>query len=190
MLNTIGSKIRKFREERSLSLEELASETALLPQQLEMIESGEHKPSMAMLYRIAQALKLRPGTILDGEENRGPAIHRNQKLTPTISTSNSNTEARKHLDLYALAQEKSDRTMEPLLAGVNYVDPKSFTPSQHEGEEFLYVLEGRMVLAYGEQSYTLETGDSIYYDSFVPHVVTTPSPEEKAQVLAIIYTPF
>ncbi len=191
MTNKIGQKIKQFREEKKLSIAELAAETALLAQQVEMIESGEIKPSMATLIRIAQVLKLRPGTILDGEECNAPAVHYHKKeLVPTASVSNNNTEVRKHMDFFALAQEKSDRTMEPLLVNVNYVDPESIPASQHEGEEFIYVLSGTAVLAYGEESYVLEAGDSVYYDSFVPHVVTTPSPGEKAQVLAIIYTPF
>lgn len=190
MTNKIGQKIRQFREENRMSIPELAAETALHPRQLEMIENGEHKPSMATLIRIAQALKLRLGTILDGEECQSPAVHYNRKLTPTISTSNDNPEVRNHLNFYSLAQEKSDRTMEPLLIEVNYRDPESSDPSQHEGEEFLYVLSGRAVLVYGHETYTLEPGDSIYYDSFVPHLLTTAAADEKAQVLAVTYTPF
>ena len=190
MTNRIGRKIKQFREENGMSLQDLAAETALHPRQLEMIENGEHKPSMATLIRIAQALKLRLGTILDGEECHSPAVHYNKKLTPTISTSNDNTEVRNHLNFYALAQEKSDRTMEPLLIEVNYYEPEGGEPSQHEGEEFLYVLDGRAVLLYGNETYTLEPGDSIYYDSFVPHILTTPAEGEKAQVLAVTYTPF
>ena len=112
---------------------------------------------MATLIRIAQALKLRLGTILDGEECQSPAVHCNKKLTPTISTSNDNTEVRNHLNFYSLAQEKSDRTMEPLLIEVNYLNPEGAEPSQHEGEEFLYVLEGRVVLAYGHESNSCHT---------------------------------
>ncbi len=190
MTNSIGRKIKQFREANGVSLQDLAAETALHPLQLEMIENGEHKPSMATLIRIAQALKLRVGTILDGEECQSPAVHYNKRLNPTISTANNNTEIRKHLNFYSLAQEKSDRTMEPLLIEVSYLNPEGAELSQHEGEEFLYVLTGRAVLQYGNETYTLEPGDSIYYDSFVPHVLTTPGAGETAQVLAVTYTPF
>lgn len=190
MTNRIGRNIRQFREENRMSIQDLAAETALHPRQLEMIESGELKPSMATLIRIAQTLKLRLGTLLDGEECQSPAVHYHKKLTPTISTSNDNTEVRNHLNFYSLAQEKSDRTMEPLLIDVHYQDPESVSPSQHEGEEFLYVLSGKAVLIYGHETYPLEAGDSIYYDSFVPHILTTASAEEQAQVLGVTYTPF
>lgn len=190
MTNKIGQKVKQFREENQMSINDLAAETAMHPRQLEMIENGKHKPSMATLIRISQALKLRLGTILDGEECQSPAVHYNKKLTPTISTVNDNTEVRNHLNFYSLAQDKSDRTMEPLLIDVKYRDPEGTDPSQHEGEEFLYVLSGCAVLVYGHETYTLEAGESIYYDSFVPHILTTPAGDQKAQVLAVTYTPF
>ena len=63
-----------------------------------------------------------------------------------------------------------------------------FVLSSHEGEEFLYVLEGAVEINYGDDSYTLKTGDSIYYDSIVAHHVRCAN-DNKAKILAVIYTP-
>ena len=60
--------------------------------------------------------------------------------------------------------------------------------STHEGEELLYVLEGRVELLYGKESYVLEAGDSIYYDSVVPHQVR--AVDVPARLLAVVYAPF
>jgi quercetin dioxygenase-like cupin family protein len=60
--------------------------------------------------------------------------------------------------------------------------------STHEGEELLYILEGRVEVLYGKESYTLEVGDSIYYDSVVPHQVL--AVEAPAKLLAVVYAPF
>ena len=66
----------------------------------------------------------------------------------------------------------------------NYFEPSKMTL----GEEFIYVLRGRMEISYGKNTYLLEEGDSIYYDSIVPHHVHGYQ-GEAAQILAVVYTP-
>lgn len=61
--------------------------------------------------------------------------------------------------------------------------------SSHEGEEFLYVLEGKVEILYGKQTYILDKDDSIYYDSIVPHYIGSASESEGAKILAVIYVP-
>jgi len=60
--------------------------------------------------------------------------------------------------------------------------------SSHEGEEFLYVLDGALEVEYGKSTHTLATGDSIYYDSIVPHQVRAAG-ESAARILAVVYAP-
>jgi quercetin dioxygenase-like cupin family protein len=74
--------------------------------------------------------------------------------------------------------------MEPFIVDIekDSEQPKS----SHEGEEFIYVLEGAITVEYGKDTYTVKRGDSIYYDSIVPHRVTA---EADARILAVIYTP-
>ena len=81
-----------------------------------------------------------------------------------------------HLKFYALAQNKADRNMEPFIVNVEYTVPDA-KPSNHEGEEFLYVLNGDVELAYGQEKYMLHPGDSIYFDSIVPHSLSSPAPK-------------
>ncbi len=59
----------------------------------------------------------------------------------------------------------------------------------HEGEEFIMVMEGTMEISYGKNTYLLEEGDSIYYDSIVPHHVHAYE-GQAAKILAVVYTPF
>lgn len=61
--------------------------------------------------------------------------------------------------------------MEPFIIDVTPTDVTDFVLSSHEGEEFIMVMEGVMEIRYGKNSYILEEGDSIYYDSIVPHHV-------------------
>jgi quercetin dioxygenase-like cupin family protein len=60
--------------------------------------------------------------------------------------------------------------------------------STHEGEEFIYVLSGKLSLEYGKDTHILEEGDSVYYDSIVPHRVLSAA-REPARILAVIYAP-
>ena len=63
------------------------------------------------------------------------------------------------------------------------------TLSSHEGEEFLYVLEGEAQISYGKEKYILKSGDSIYFDSIVPHHIGSASDTQAAKMLAVIYMP-
>jgi len=58
----------------------------------------------------------------------------------------------------------------------------------HEGEEFIYVMSGKVEIAYGKDIYLLEPGDSIYYDSVVPHQVRD-GQSAPSRILACVYTP-
>ena len=77
--------------------------------------------------------------------------------------------------------------------GAFYIDvmpteDTDFVLSSHEGEEFIMVMEGIMEISYGKNTYLLEEGDSIYYDSIVPHHVHAYE-GQAAKILAVIYTP-
>lgn len=78
--------------------------------------------------------------------------------------------------------------MEPFLIDVTPTDDNAFVLSSHEGEEFILVLSGKMEISYGQNTYFLEEGDSIYYDSIVPHHVHGYQ-GQAAKILAVIYTP-
>jgi mannose-6-phosphate isomerase-like protein (cupin superfamily) len=92
------------------------------------------------------------------------------------------------MEYHALAGPKSDRHMEPFIININAMNDADFVLSSHEGEEFIYVMEGTMEISYGQSSYLLNEGDSIYYDSIVPHHVHAYQGQE-AKILAVVYTP-
>jgi quercetin dioxygenase-like cupin family protein len=78
--------------------------------------------------------------------------------------------------------------MDPFLIDVFPSSEQEIKMSVHEGEEFIYVLEGEMELKYGKDTYILKTGDSIYYESIVAHHLHSHNCD-KAKILAVIYTP-
>jgi mannose-6-phosphate isomerase-like protein (cupin superfamily) len=90
------------------------------------------------------------------------------------------------LDFHPLAKNRKGRHMEPFIIDVYPSIPEECTFSFHEGEEFIYVLEGQIEVLYGDDQHILGVGDSIYYDSTTPHQVKT-ADDKKARILAIIY---
>ncbi len=187
--NIIGAKITNLREEREMSLEELARASGNTPDLLESIEKGDIVPSLAPLIKIARALGVRLGTFMDDVPHKGPVMVKKGKSDQVIYFSGEKGETKASaLEFYSLASGKTDRHMEPFLVDVEMHNGSEFELSSHEGEEFIYVLKGKVELCYGEEKYRIKEGDSIYYDSIVPHNLHTRN-NEKAQILAVIYTP-
>ena len=184
----VGEKIKSLRESRSISMEELAQHSGLALEQIERIEGNIDLPSLAPLIKIARVLGVRLGTFLDDQDETGPAICRKAEAGDSISFSNNAIQSRKHMEYHSLAKAKSDRHMEPFIIDVDATDDIDFVLSSHEGEEFIFVMEGVMEVCYGKNTYLLEAGDSIYYDSIVPHHVHGYQ-GQAAKILAVVYTP-
>lgn len=177
-----------MREANELTRTQLGERCGLNEDQIANIEENTEIPSLAPLIRIARALGVRLGTFLDDQQNLGPVVCRQNEEKPGMSFSNSSENARKHMTYHSLSNNKSGRHMEPFMITLEPKSEADFVLSSHEGEEFILVLEGRVEINYGEEEYVLGKGDSIYYDSIVPHVVHAED-EQGARILAVIYTP-
>lgn len=186
-LNQIGPRIRQLRERRETSLEALAQQSGCSAEMIAALEAGELVPSLTPLLRIARGLGVRLGTLLDDESQSGPAIVRKGDPGSTLHFS-GNDPARKRstLDFHPLAPRKAERNMEPFLIDVHPASGE-VALNEHEGEEFIYVLSGRIEIRYGKDVHQLDAGDSIYYESVVPHHVQ--ALDGDAQILAVVYAP-
>ena len=187
----VGSKIKGIRETKNLSIEEIAESSGLSAEQITSIENGQNLPSLGPLIKIARALGVRLGTFMDDNDALGPVITRaeDRERDSSISFSNGATDARKHMEYHPLAQQKAGRHMEPFIIDINPTENLEYTLSAHEGEEFIYVMEGEIELVYGKEKYSLKEGDSIYYDSIVKHHLHG-AEGKSAKILALIYIPF
>ena len=188
MTNLIGHKIQGLRESKNLSIEEIAERSGLSVHQVTSIEEDQHLPSLGPLIKIARALGVRLGTFLDDNDELGPVISRAEDRISSISFSNDAADARKHMEYHPLAKQKAGRHMEPFIVDIQPDEEKTFQLSAHEGEEFIYVMEGDVEIDYGKQTFTLHEGDSIYYDSIVKHHVHGVQ-GQRAKILAVIYIP-
>ena len=187
----VGSKIKSIRETKKLSLEEIAERSGLSNDQIIAIENNENLPSLGPLIKIARALGVRLGTFLDDSDALGPIVCRaaDREKDSSISFSNGASDARKHMEYHPLAQQKAGRHMEPFVIDINPEENPDFQLSAHEGEEFIYGMQGEVEIVYGKETYNLKEGDSIFYDSIVNHHVHG-APGKAAKILAVVYIPF
>lgn len=186
--NKIGKKIRQVRESKEMSVEELAKASGNSEELIESLEEGSFIPSMTPLFKIARALGVRLGTFLDDMPQTGPFVVKSGRseeiihFTGSISNLEEST-----LDLYSLAYGKGDRHMEPFIVDLHPKNTDKYELSNHEGEEFVYVMQGEIELLYGQEKYVLNAGDSIYYDSVIPHDLH--ANQNEAKILAVVYAP-
>ena len=186
----MGSKIKGIRESKNITIAEMAERSGLAVEQVESIENDAFLPSLGPLIKIARALGVRLGTFLDDNDALGPVVSRAAEHNDSsISFSNDAAEARKNMVYHSLAKQKAGRHMEPFIIDINPSEEKEFKLSAHEGEEFIYVMEGEVEIAYGKEIYTLRAGDSIFYDSIVKHHVHGAA-GQAARILAVVYIPF
>ena len=183
----IGTRVKKLRQAREVSLEELASRTELSISFLTSLEEEDLYPSLGPLLKISRALGLRLGTFLDDKVSRDPLIVRIQEREEELHM----LRGRDHpvaLRFFSLGKGKNDRHMEPFYVQILPESARDKELSSHEGEEFIVVTSGQVELIYGEETHLLEPGDSIYYNSIVPHHVSCAG-EEPAEIYAVLYLP-
>ena len=186
---TVGSRIKSLRESKSITPEQVAERSGLTLDQLARIESDKNLPSLSPLIKIARALGVRLGTFLDDNDSLGPVICRKDNQPKGISFSSDAANSHNNLNFFALAQSKAGRHMEPFLVDIDSASDGGYQLSSHEGEEFIYVLEGVVEIAYGKNTFVVNAGESIYYDSIVEHNVHAAN-QSKAKILAVVYTPY
>ena len=185
----VGEKIKSIRETKQISVSELAERTGLAEEQINRIENNVDIPSLAPLIKIARALGVRLGTFLDDQDEVGAVVCRKEELNnSTISFSNNEMNARTHMQYHSLSNSKAVRHMEPFIIDIATTEETNYELSSHEGEEFIFVMEGAVEIAYGKKTHVIEAGDSIYYDSIVPHHVHGYQ-GQAAKILAVVYTP-
>lgn len=184
----VGRKIKDFREFKQINRAELAQKANLDEKQLENIEEKGIVPSLGHLIKITRALGVRIGTFLDDQDQIGPVVVKAGTANSGLSFSTKDNSSREHLNFYSLAQDKSGRHMEPFMIDIEPSALSDYKLSSHEGEEFIYVLQGKIEINYGKDIYTLSEGDSIYLDSIVAHNVHA-AENQKAKILGVVYYP-
>ncbi len=180
----VGKRVKQVREKKGLTLEDISQRTDIDVNYLEEIEEGEASPPLGVLIKLAKALEMKMGYFISGEEGKPFTIVR-AKDRKIVSRYDSAKGKRYGYQYESLAPQKKDRHMEPFLVTLVPADTEE-ERSTHDGQEFIYVLEGVMEVRLADEIHLLYPGDSIYYDSTIPHLVKCHGPE-KTKILAVLY---
>jgi transcriptional regulator with XRE-family HTH domain len=161
----VGRRMRAIRLRQGASIEAVAARAGMTKGFLSKVERGERAPAIASLFNIASALGVKPADLLETDEGdaRVSVVRANQR-SPLIRYGNNF--GYKYLPL---ACGIGQRQMEPFLCVVPPDPAVNGDGMTHPGEEFYFVLDGRMLATVGGVEYVLEPGDAIYYDSNIPH---------------------
>jgi transcriptional regulator with XRE-family HTH domain len=182
----VGEHIKKIREDKGLSLSAMADLTGFSTAILSQIENHLVSPSLGTLTKLAGALGVRVGDFL-GETLGEPFSIVRAKERKQVSRFASTDGVKYGYSYESLGFEKKDRRMEPFIVTLEPATLKIAKLSVHEGEEFIFVLEGEMEVALGNYTDVLYPGDCIYYNSTIPHLVQNHG-EKTTRILAVLYS--
>ena len=159
----IGHRIKDLRKEAGLTLKQLAEATELSAPLISKIENGLAMPSIPSLRVIADALKMNAGYFFRDEDERGYVISRQGKRRIIDSKKNYSVEF--------VTEGMDNPFMEPAIVTLRGKEQdKEIELASHDGQEFMYVLEGRIELFIGKKRYVLKKGDAGYWNGSIPHM--------------------
>jgi quercetin dioxygenase-like cupin family protein/DNA-binding Xre family transcriptional regulator len=172
----IGKKIKKIRTDKKITLDGIANETGLSIDYMKKIESGKEMPPVGTLLQIAKALEVDSGFLLrDQVSSRKTRAKAYQKRTDDYAYSTLTPAAEnKHLKAFRIFIESMEEHK-----GVSY---------QHEGEEFVYVLSGKIEVTVGQHVNKLKEGDSLHFNSGIQHKLKNVGKKD-AELLVVLYVP-
>ncbi len=151
----------RLRQQRTLL--DVARQCGFTVSLLSKIESGKTSPPVATLSKIAEALGVSLGNLLDGSQDASTVLTLVQQRDARTAIQTD-----KGYAFHLLAAERADKIMQPFVFLAERGKIK-LGAMAHCGEEFVYVLEGRMRYSVGKITYALGPGDSLYFSSEEEH---------------------
>ena len=183
----ITKNIKELRKQKKITLQELSDLTGLTKGYLSKIERAKKAPPYSTLNKIAIALDVDAASLLEinFDQSRDKRIsftrkHDRKRIEQLGSVADGSLYGYRY---EALAFDKQGKNMEPYIIEPAFEDEAIF---QHEGEEFMLVLEGKHEFIYDGETYIMEEGDSVYFDAAVPHTGKSLG-EKKAKLLAVLF---
>ncbi len=183
----IGRTIRDLRRRKRLTLQDLAAATELSKPLLSQIENDQVIPPLATLLRIAKGLQVPLQTFFEEEDNTQKCLVVRAGEANRMNRRPGHGGKPQPYFYHSLAYGKKHKHMEPFLVEFDPGLTEQSQPVRHPGEEFFYIIEGRVELQHGGETYILEAGDSVYWDSSEPHSLKALG-DTIVRGIAVLYT--
>ena len=174
----LGEKIKKIRESNDWTIESLAQKTDQTPEFIQKVETNEVVPSVSFLLKLSRALGVDPGTFLSDEEK----AHIQDKRAQAFTTRTRN------YAYQTLTPGAENQHLRGFMITIEAKQAHKPVAYKHEGEEFIYVMEGSLELTLDNKVNNLKAGESMHYNSEIPHKLKNKG-NETTRCLVMLYTP-
>jgi len=178
----IGPRIRKLRLDRGLTQQQLATDARMTKSYLSKIENSDSAPPVSTLINLAQALGVTMDVLFSEQDA--------ESVYTLVRKAHRQTMARVGTrfgySYEPLAPKFPGRRMEPFIL-TNPPDMKTSKTFQHRGQEFVFVLEGRLRFKMGTEEIMMEQGDAMYFDSSIAHSGVS-ADDKRCQCLVVMYS--
>ena len=176
--SSFGGRVRRLRKKRGWSVEALARKTGQSPEFVNQVEKEETTPPVGFLLELAKTLGVDPGTFLREEHK---TLIRNLRTQAFAKRTRNYS-----YDTLSAGGEKDH-----LMAFTVTIEPEQAhkpVAYKHDGEEFIFVMEGDLQLMLGSKPHHLQPGESIHFHASTPHKLKSTS-KEPTRCLVVLYTP-
>jgi XRE family transcriptional regulator, regulator of sulfur utilization len=181
-MNRLGERIKRKRETLSLPLSDLSKKVGISASALSQIENSKAFPSIVTLKSIANSLYTTVGELIGEHESltKNPLIKAVDIKFVKVNSSGTS--------LFLLSHHENSKQMEPYILKFVENSDSSDIMLSHPGQEFIFVLEGKLMITLDNSQYILEKGDNFYYNSNIPHILKNIH-TSSAKVLWVITPP-
>jgi len=188
--NNVGTKLKRIRLSRNITLKTLAEKTGLTNGYLSRIENSQNFPPMSTLSRIAEGLGIDISYFFinvgkKDKENLHIVVDRQSASVEKAFLTAFDQEGQRLCDYRPLFPEKLGRNLQPFIVSPDFQLGPAY---RGEGEELVHVLEGSMEFIHGDEKYTFSQGDTYYFDTQIPF--TGRSLGKKRAKLLVVYYPY
>lgn len=175
---SFGAKMKQLRQARKISFEHLANLTGYSQRYLRDVEEGKVIPPVAAVIQISKALSVDSGSFLSAEEQEATLRRRRESFYKRTQAYSYKT----------LTPDAETKHMKAFLVTIDPRQDHKMVEYRHEGEEFIYVLNGEVEVMVGENPNHLRKDETLHFNSGIPHKLRNLGDEE-ARLLVVLYTP-
>jgi transcriptional regulator with XRE-family HTH domain len=180
-LGMVGSRLRSMRRERGWRLEDLADRTGLSKAYLSRLESGERQPSLTALFGVARAYGVSFSALFEPEPETQSLV--------VVRAEEDHVQRGNGLLYSKLSNGSMTFNLRPLRIVVP-AERAGDTLYQHEGEQWLYVLSGKLCLELPDEEIELNPGDAAHFDADNPHKLSALDGRDAEVILVACAVPY